>query len=537
LTVAGFVHTISALDLSRRKASEVYWQSLAAFNVFRLLSVIALLVGGFFFVSQSFVSSRNLPWFLMVAALYSLLALLFALGIAWRKPLFDIQLAIHVTVDVAFIVSVMYLMGGIKSGLGLLLLPYLAAAGLIAHGRMTLFHASIATIVLLAEETHRVWAEGSADYDFTTVALLCVACFAVAWLAHRLARYAQESQKLAEQRRVDLAKLDRLNQRILEDVSDGVLVVDDKGRIRQSNPQAGRLLGRHSFTDTRLDTLLPALSGELENWRMDKQRQPALVSVAHKLLRPRFVALSSGFGGAVLIYLEDMDRLRRESQQIKLAALGRLTANLAHEIRNPLSAISHAAQILGEESRDPLIDKLTRIIGDNTRRLERMVKDVLELNRRDRVQMTELALGEWLSHFLDEFTQVERIAVALPLTCSPNAVVRFDPGHLHQVLWNLVRNGWRYCRKGEGSLALRVQRQDDFWFLDIWNDGPPVPADAQSQLFEPFFTTDAKGTGLGLYIAREICQANAAQIEYLEPPGGGVCFRITFGMNDGQKIR
>ncbi|MDR3414112.1 MAG: ATP-binding protein [Formivibrio sp.] len=533
--MAGFAHTVSALDLSQRKAREVYWQSLAAFNVFRLLSVIALLVGGFVFSSQSFVSPRSVPWFLLTTALYTLFAVLFAFGIAWRKPMFDTQLAFHVAIDVAFIVSIMYLMGGIKSGLGLLLLPYLAAAGLIARGRMTLFHAALATIVLLSEETRRVWVEGVTDYDFTTLALLCVACFAVAWSAHRLARYAQESQKLAEQRRVDLAKLDRLNQRILEDVSDGVLVVDDRGCIRQSNPQADRLIGRHTFPDTRLSLILPALATELERWRADKQISPALVSVAHQLLRPRFVALSPGFGGAVLIYLEDMDRLRRESQQVKLAALGRLTANLAHEIRNPLSAISHAAQILGEESRDPLIDKLTRIIGDNARRLERMVKDVLELNRRDRVQMTEIVLGEWLSHFLDEFKQVEHIAVALRLVCPADVIVRFDQGHLHQVLWNLARNGWRYCRQTDDSLAFSVQQHDGYWSLDISNDGPPVPPDAQSQLFEPFFTTDAKGTGLGLYIAREICQANAAQIEYLTPPSGGVCFRITFGINDGQK--
>lgn len=535
--MTGFVHTVSSLDKAERKTSLVHWKSLAAFNVFRLLSVVALLAGGFAFPSQSFLSLRSLPLFLSICAVYALLALVFTVGIARRRPVLDTQLAIHVAVDVAFIVTIMFMMGGLKSGLGLLLLPYLAAAGLIARGRMTLFHAALATIALLTEEIFQFLNSGLSDYDFTTPALLCVACFAVAWVAHRLARYAQESQKLAEQRRVDLAKLDQLNQRILEDVSDGVLVVDDQGRLRQTNPQAVRLIGQRPAPAVELATILPALAIELKTWRDNPRYMPRLVPSerTNKLVRPRFIALSEDFSGAVLIYLEDMDRLRRESQQVKLAALGRLTANLAHEIRNPLSAISHAAQILGEESRDPLIDKLTRIIGDNALRLERMVKEVLELNRRDRVHMTEIDLSDWLARFLEEFIQVEKIPAVVGIACPEQVRIRFDPGHLHQVLWNIVRNGWRYCSKRDGSLRLEVRRLHECWVLDVCNDGPPVPEDAQTQLFEPFFTTEAKGTGLGLYIAREICQANAAQIEYLPPQQGGVCFRLSFGMNDGQK--
>ncbi|SFN98865.1 two-component system, NtrC family, sensor histidine kinase PilS [Formivibrio citricus] len=531
----GFVHSITNFKQHHRTtASEAHWQSLAAFNIFRLLTVIALLVGGLVFSSR-----MAHPVLLSIAAGYSLLAIAFAIGIARRRPGFDQQLTLHVAADVIFIVTLIALLGGLKSGVGLLLLPYLAAAGLIAQGRMTLFHAALATIALLGEETYRAYRSPEVDYNFTTLALLCVAFFAVAWVAHRLARYAQESQKLAEQRRVDLAKLDRLNQRILQDVSDGVLVIDGKYRIRQFNQQAERLTGCHPTHDVRLDALLPGLEAALLAWHEDPSLPPPLLTApgTHKLLRPRFVALSPGFAGSALIYLEDMDRLRREAQQIKLAALGRLTANLAHEIRNPLGAISHAAQLLAEESRDPLIDKLTRIIGENTQRLDRMVKDVLELNRRDRLQMRPIRLGEWLGQFLDEFSQVEGISAAIVLDCPPEAEIHFDAGHLHQVLWNLARNGWRYCSKNDGSLVFTVRAQGRHWRLDVCNDGPPVPAEAQAQLFEPFFTTDARGTGLGLYIAREICQANNAQIEYVSPPQGGACFRLTFGLHDGQKTR
>lgn len=536
--MAGFSHTITALGRPSRRAGDAHWQTLAVFNIFRLLTVIALVAGGFLLSFPGFFLKQNFLVFLYSAACYSVMALLFSWRIARRKPLFDTQLAIHVTADVAFIVSLMFLAGGMKSGLGLLLLPYLAAAGLIAKGRMTLFHAALATVALLIEETDRVLSEDISDYNYTTLALLCIACFAVAWLAHRLAHYAQESQKLAEQRRVDLAKLDQLNQRILEDVSDGVLVVDGRGLIRQFNPQTERLIGSLPQAGGGLRDLLPDLAKALEQWREDPLLPASMVQAqrSRKVLRPRFVSLKSGFEGAVLIYLEDMDRLRRESQQIKLVALGRLTANLAHEIRNPLGAISHASQLLQEEAKDPLSQKLTRIIADNTARLEHMVREVLELNRRDRVQRSDIVLPDWLRTFLDEFSQMEKIAVALPLVCPQDATIRFDPSHLHQVLWNLVRNGWRYCRKQDASLVLRVSKQSGNWQLDVINDGPAVSPEVQAQLFEPFFTTDAKGTGLGLYIAREICQANEAALEYVASSDEGACFRIIFGVSDGQKI-
>ncbi|WP_051710663.1 sensor histidine kinase [Andreprevotia chitinilytica] len=518
--------------------TELHWRSLALFNVFRLLVLIALLVSFNWLSRRTAFEPQDWPIFIQLTTAYILLSLLFAVGIARRSPAFHLQLGAQVLVDVLFIVGMMHLLGGIKSGLGILLLPYLAAAGLISRGRMSLFHAALASLALLGQQMWQFWRGVANSEEFLVPALLCLACFAVAWLAHRLARHAQASERLAEQRGIDLANLGQLNARILQDVSDGVLVVDHIGRIRQCNDQAVRLIGLRPEPDAMLAQSLPNVGEALAVWRSDPQHVPQLLQVAsRKTLRPRFVALSESSDDEVLIYLEDMDRLRREAQQLKLAALGRLTANLAHEIRNPLGAISHAAQLLREENDDdPLAARLTQIINENAGRLERMVRDVLELNRRDRVQMSAINLADWLPTFLDEVRQVEWIDAPIMFACPHDAVIRFDPAHLHQVLWNLLRNGWRYCTKRPGSLALRVTERDGRWRLDVVNDGPPVPADAQSQLFEPFFTTESKGTGLGLYIAREICAANAALLEYLPPPEGGACFRIVFGRQDGQKV-
>ncbi|SMC29727.1 two-component system, NtrC family, sensor histidine kinase PilS [Andreprevotia lacus DSM 23236] len=517
--------------------SELHWRSLALLNVFRFLGLIALLTSLTLLVRRSPMSADQWPFFLQLCGAYITMALIFAVGIARRLPVFHVQLGVQVLADVLFIVGIMHLMGGIKSGLGILLLPYLAAAGLIARGRMSLFHAALASIAILLEQTWQ-WLQLRAALDeFLVPALLCAACFAVAWLAHRLARYAAESERLAEQRGIDLANLAQLNARILQDVSDGVLVVDRHGTIRQCNDQAVRLIGLQPAADATLPAVLPGLDLALAAWRDNpKQLPPLLQAMSRKTLRPRFVRLTASYDLEVLVYLEDMDKLRREAQQLKLAALGRLTANLAHEIRNPLGAISHAGQLLREDCGDsPLQLRLTQIINENAARLERMVRDVLELNRRDRVQMSEIRLPGWLLTFLDEVRQAEEITVTVALVCPDEAVVRFDPGHLHQVLWNLLRNGWRYCSKGPGSLAVMVSERDGRWRLDVLNDGPPVPADAQSQLFEPFFTTESKGTGLGLYIAREICAANAALLEYIPSGEVGACFRIVFGRYDVQK--
>jgi two-component system sensor histidine kinase PilS (NtrC family) len=226
------------------------------------------------------------------------------------------------------------------------------------------------------------------------------------------------------------------------------------------------------------------------------------------------------------VFIEDVTRLREQAQQLKLAALGRLTANIAHEIRNPLSAISHAAELLEEGQRVADRVRLTRIIRDNTSRLERLVSDVLQLNRRDRVEAERIHLNRWLKDFLEEFARNESVAAGrLALEVRREALVRFDRGHLHQVLWNLMRNAVRHAKGGEGRVRVAVGVLANQVELNVIDDGDGVPQTVQGQLFEPFFTTYSAGTGLGLYLARELCAANGATLEYVDGSPGGH-FRI-----------
>jgi two-component system sensor histidine kinase PilS (NtrC family) len=229
-----------------------------------------------------------------------------------------------------------------------------------------------------------------------------------------------------------------------------------------------------------------------------------------------------------VIILEDLSELELEAQKLKLAALGRLTANLAHEIRNPLSAVGHAAQLLAEDaSGEGPARRLTRIIEDNVARLNRMVEDVLLLNRRDRLMREPIALDGFIADFLMQFQGSERLPEGLiAVDIEPGASASFDRTHLHQILWNLLRNSLRHCTNTSGSIRLSARRRDAACVIEVYNDGAPIPPELVARLFEPFYTTDSRGTGLGLHIARELAEANRAELSCLACDEGAL-FRLT----------
>jgi two-component system sensor histidine kinase PilS (NtrC family) len=271
-------------------------------------------------------------------------------------------------------------------------------------------------------------------------------------------------------------------------------------------------------------------------WRQNKAlgQEILRLPVTNRLVRVRFLPVQrEGFWGVVIV-LEDMQRVQEQAQQVKLAALGRLTANIAHEVRNPLSSISYATELLQEGQQDPAQTRLFQIILDNTARLNRIVQDVMQLNRRDRVKKETLDLAQRLPGFAEELCQTKRLLPAtIEVTVPPECKVSFDRGHFDQVLWNLCQNALRYSQNKSGSVKLCAFRPDDgSVVLEVMDDGPGIDTEMAQKLFEPFFTTDAGGTGLGLYIARELCEANGAILEYRPAPDGGACFRIVFGVNN-----
>ncbi len=519
-------------------AQQMLWRSIYLFNIYRLAlgSLFVFLVSMFGDVLPLGLSDLSL--FFRTSVIYVVLALVSLVAIKLRRPYFNWQLAFQVGTDIVCVTLWSHASGGIQSGMGMLLLVSLAAAGMISRGRITLLFAALAAIATLLQHSYAVLVQYAAVAQYAQAGLLSATYFAVAWLAHILAKYAIASEKLAAQRGVDLVNLAEASRLVIQDMPDGVLVVDEMGVVRQHNPSVARLLG-YAFPDSgnvTLEESAPLLAERFAAWRQQRERGYEVLSLplTHHKARVRFLPLQrDGFWGAV-VFVEDMQRVQAQAQQIKLAALGRLTANIAHEVRNPLSAISYAAELLREEKHDPAQERLFQIILDNAARLNHIVLDVLQLNRRDRVQREEYNLTENLPLFIDGFHHAEGVLrEVFSIEASAACTVDFDRGHLEQVLWNLCRNAARYCQKRAGSVQLHAWCQDDGrTVLEVSNDGPAVDAEAVQQLFEPFFTTTVGGTGLGLYIARELCEANGAVLEYRQRALGGACFRIEFGGRD-----
>jgi two-component system sensor histidine kinase PilS (NtrC family) len=354
----------------------------------------------------------------------------------------------------------------------------------------------------------------------------------VAWMAHSLAKYAVDSQLLAQRRGQDLVGMSEANRLVMRDMQDGILVVDAQGVIVQMNPSAARLLRHTPMSGESLSASFPMLFGQYALWKKygTTSRDTMQLDVGMQA-RLRFVAVERDATHGAVIFLEDMQRVQAEAQQIKLAALGRLTANIAHEVRNPLSAISYATELMQEGEVDAQQQRLLKIVLDNTQRINHIVHDVMQLNRRDRAQAERFDLRNLLAVFIDEFSRAERLEQGLLVLLSNNEHrVDFDRGHLRQVLWNLCGNALRYGQNKPGSLMLIVVREEGAVVLDVQDDGPGIPDEQRGRLFEPFFTTATQGTGLGLYIAKELCEANGAQLNYRPREGhAGACFRITFG--------
>ena len=514
-------------------ADDTTWRTLAVFCAYRV--VLAAFVGGaFVFLNRFFNLGIVAPAAVVpTVTAYTIAALALLVPARLREPNLTLQVTAGVTVDVVAIVMLMYASGGVRSGLGVLLLVSLAAAGLITRGRLAYFHAAIATLAVLLEQTFQLWRHDSGAQEFVQAGLTAAAYFATAGLASTLARYARTSEQIAEERKIDLANLSQINELVIRDMQDGILVVDGQGRIRQSNPRALQLLG--PLPPGRW----PALGGYaaeiaalLEAWRKGSEttfmqlRAPRAAGE----LQVHFVPIGTGDPAPTVIFVEDVGRMRAQAQQMKLVALGRLTASIAHEIRNPLSSIGHAAELLDEdEGLDDPEKRLLEIIRGNVVRLDRIVQEVLYLNRRDRAQPEAIDAQAYLANFSHEFSGTEKVPEAsLDVQVRTAQRLWFDRQHLDQVLWNVVRNAWRHGRKLAGSvrIVLAPSPAPGLLILDVFDDGPGVSASSQVHLFEPFFTTDPQGTGLGLYTARELCEGNGARIEHVAASQGGH-FRIT----------
>ncbi|RON11159.1 PAS domain-containing sensor histidine kinase [Pseudomonas brassicacearum] len=437
--------------------------------------------------------------------------------------------------DILLLSVLFYAAGGAPSAIGNLLIVSVAISNALLRGRIGLLLAAVASIGILSVSFYLSGSHPTGANHYLQAGTLGALCFAAALLVQGLTRRVEISESLAEQRASEVMGLEALNALILQRMRTGILVLDSERRVQLANHSALSLFGQERLDGQLIDDYSTALVERLQLWFNNPTLRPQSLKVARTglELQPSFIALGLNEQRQTLIFLEDLAQVAQQAQQLKLAALGRLTAGIAHEIRNPLGAISHAAQLLNESEELMGADRrLTQIIQDHSQRMNRVIENVLQLSRRQQTVAQRLDLKSWLEQFVRTVREgaTDRQHIHLSTGAGPFTTL-MDPDQLTQVLDNLLRNAWRHSalahEQAEVWLRLFVDPDSQLPSLDVLDNGPGVSAEQQAHLFEPFFTTSSQGTGLGLYLSRELCESNQARLDF-KPRQGGGCFRITF---------
>jgi two-component system sensor histidine kinase PilS (NtrC family) len=516
---------------SNRSELPLQTRAIQLLNLFRLIISLSLIGLYFYIGNNNWWDRENEPLFLYLSMGYFAFSTIVLIIDSFKLIVSSFLQTLQFVADIIFIVLLMSAAGGISSGLGLLLIITIVIASLISNGRLALFYAAIATIGLLLEQTYQIMRWDLTATSYTQSVMLSVSCFATAWLAYSLAKRMQQSEALASARGIDLENMEQVNALITQEMHDGIIVVDQDFIIRHTNLQADVLLGLSSHSETIiLKTLLPQIEAKLGLWIAgDDHQNNTIITINDQELKFRFMPINRLRNQGAVIFIQDWSQIQSAAQQTKLAALGRLTANIAHEIRNPLSAISHATQLLQEDNTAAPTVRVLEIISDNIQRIDQIIKDVLELNRRDRTHQDSIDLNPFLTEFHAQFCAVEKIPVShfnLTLSLHKPTII-FDHRHLTQILWNLSKNGWEHSQKSATSLSLHSFSKGHQLYIEIRDDGEGVAEHERSRLFEPFFTTKKTGNGLGLYISRELAEANGANIQYQSlSPGSAFVLHI-----------
>lgn len=450
-----------------------------------------------------------------------------------RRPV--LVVSIGLTLDIAAALMALVLMHDVRMGVAMMLAVNIATGALLLPFRLSMFFAALATLATLGHSIFDLGTVDGTDREMVEYGLFGAAYFACASLCYVLGRNIRASEALAEQRGIDLANLSQVNELIIRRMKTGVLLVDEGNRIHQLNESAWMLMGNPSADQRDLGSLAPELSRRLYHWRTSGKLDESATMLADGTpeVVPRFSRLAPNDDSHVLIFLDDTSLVSRRAEELTLSSLGRLSASIAHEIRNPLAAIHYSAQLLAESTDMNDTDlRMVEIINNHCSRLNEIIENILQLSRRERSRPETLDLSKWVHHFVTEYRQGNDLGsdILRGVSGSEPVAAVADPQHLQQVIWNLVQNALRYGRMpGEPARVMLVARHSEAGIpiLEVIDRGPGIPPKVAAQIFEPFFTTHEYGTGLGLYLARQMTEANQAALEYVRVAGGGSCFRIS----------
>lgn len=523
--------------------TDLAWRVIGLLNLYRLLVPLVLIAVQALAGPQWALLATRPRLFLSacIAYLTAGVLLIVARRLEWSS--LRIVALVNSGVDAAAIGLILYASGGVSSGLGILLVLPVGAMAVLADHRDAFLFAAVAAIAVLIQQIFVNIDSGAPTTDYTTAGVLGAVLFLIALSAWPVANRLRESEALVRRQEVDLANLAQLSQYIIQHLRESILVIDTHDRIRLINESAAHILGdTNAFPEALLGEASPRLLYLLETWRQNQGNTAVFASPDQTLvgadgarvIRANFAPLGGSIPAPVIVFLEDTSLLAEKVQQSKLAALGRLSASIAHEIRNPVGAMSHAAQLLGESATLSSGEKrLTEIMRTNAERVSAIINNVLRLSKREETRVESLSLQGWAEEFHDEFCETMQLpAERLRLTeAVPGVEVRADPSQLRQIVWNLCENAFKHGvadRPGE-IVEIRHGRLSPTGrpFLQVMDRGPGVNPEHAERIFEPFFS-GGRGTGLGLFLARELAQTNGATLLYEPRHGGGSIFRLVF---------
>lgn len=512
------------------KLRSTSWTSIRLLTVYRLgLSAIFFSQG---FLTQSpLLTITNQGLYTWVSTAFLLLSLVWVLAAWIERRGFHQQISLQIYGDTIIIILLMHACGGISSGLGMLLIISIAVTGLLVEQALALIFASMASLGLLAEFIYSsINLTGYTD-NSTQVGILGATLFATAIVTHKLTERIRSSEQLVQQKERDVALLSALNQEIIENLQAGVIVLAQNNKTRHINNTALQMLGIGDDNTFSLKTDAPNILAVLNRWRQSPQRDAPYLPSETGLdnIQISFKRLLGQGRENILIFLNDVSSIKNSMQQAKLASLGHLTASIAHEIRNPLGAISYAAQLLSENSDLAETEyRMTEIIHQHSDRINHIIEDILEISRGSPAAMEKIDIHEWLTRFIENFClSNQAMSDDIDLQLDPgSSMVLFDSGHLTQIITNLCVNARTH---GDVSKPLHIKVYADHKHpvnIEIADEGPGIDQKTLDKIFEPFFTTSHQGSGLGLYIVAQLCELNDATISARKNHYDGTSFII-----------
>ncbi|SFN45343.1 sensor histidine kinase [Marinobacter pelagius] len=522
------------------------WQQVKLFRIYNHYRlVVSLMLVGLLFIDPVAMEPRFRWQDYYQAGVVSYLALNAFIGMTLFAGFQPSQrhITLSILLDILIMHGLLISSTGITNGLANLVIISVAAGNILTPSRMGTFYAALAALCSLGISSWAVLVLDESGDDIVRAGSLGILYFAAAFILQNISRRMMRSEALASSRARSIAELEQINQQIIQRMRTGILVLDRTGQIRLANAAAEELLfgtpGAEDSGQVQNRVLPQPLKLGLEDWLKDPRKRVAPFQSASTspLLQANFTQLDQEQGDLILVFVDDMSKVTQQAQQMKLASLGRLTAGIAHEIRNPLGAISHAAQLMEESpSLDEGDKRMLDIIRRHSRRVNGIIENVLELSRRKAANAELVDIPVWLQEFRRDFLQTQddqSSPVRIDLVIDPDVpAARFDKSQIEQVLVNLCDNGLRYSQQqcGEKHIKLSAGTTEDGEraYLDVRDYGPGISKEHRSSVFEPFFTTDKSGTGLGLYLARELCESNQAHLSLVEDDQPGCCFRITF---------